>query len=41
VVFCIETEFRFVEKDTVLNGYFLLLPDSDSLEVILKAIHLG
>ena len=41
VVFCIETEFRFVEKETVLNGYFLLLPDPDSLKVILKAIHLG
>lgn len=41
LVVCIETEFRFVEKNTVLHGYFLLLPDPDSLEVILKAVHLG
>jgi chemotaxis protein CheC len=40
LVVCIETEFRFVEKNAVLNGYFLLLPDPDSLSVILKAIHL-
>ena len=41
MVVCIETEFRFVEKNTTLYGYFLLLPDPASLEVILKAIHLG
>jgi chemotaxis protein CheC len=40
MVVCIETEFRFVEKNTTLYGYFLLLPDPASLEVILKAIHL-
>ena len=41
MVVCIETEFRFVEKNTTLYGYFLLLPDPASLEVILNAIHLG
>jgi chemotaxis protein CheC len=41
MVVCIETEFRFVEKNTTLYGYFLLLPDPASLEVILKAIHMG
>jgi chemotaxis protein CheC len=40
MVVCIETEFRFVEKNTTLYGYFMLLPDPASLEVILKAIHL-
>ncbi|MDO9026882.1 MAG: chemotaxis protein CheC, partial [bacterium] len=41
MVVCIETEFRFVEKNTTLYGYFLLLPDPASLEVILNAIHMG
>lgn len=40
MVICIQTEFRFVEKDTVLRGYFMLLPDPDSVNVILKAIHM-
>jgi len=41
MVVCIKTEFRFVEKNTTLYGYFLLLPDPASLEVILNAIHMG
>jgi hypothetical protein len=40
MVICIQTEFRFVEKHTVLRGYFMLLPDPDSVDVILKAIHM-
>ncbi|MEW6686289.1 MAG: chemotaxis protein CheC [Candidatus Edwardsbacteria bacterium] len=40
-VVCIETEFRFIEVGTILKGYFLLMPDPDSLGIVLKAIHLG
>jgi chemotaxis protein CheC len=40
LVVCIQTEFRFVEKNAFLNGYFMLLPDPDSLGIMLKAINL-
>ena len=40
MVICIQTEFRFVEKNAFLNGYFMLLPDPDSLGIMLKAINL-
>ncbi|HTY08380.1 MAG TPA: chemotaxis protein CheC [Candidatus Edwardsbacteria bacterium] len=40
MVICIQTEFRFVENSTTLHGYFMLLPDPDSVDVILKAIHM-
>lgn len=36
VAFCIETEF--VESARKINGHFLLLPDVNSLELILKAL---
>ncbi len=38
-VICIETEFRFTEDERLLNGYFFLIPDVDSLDIILKSIN--
>lgn len=40
-VICIDTSFRMDEEQEVLHGHFLLLPDTVSLEVILRAIRLG
>ncbi|RMH70184.1 MAG: chemotaxis protein CheC [Gemmatimonadetes bacterium] len=37
-VICIETSFHFVEDDKQLKGFFFLIPDMDSLEIILKSI---
>ncbi|MFI5245763.1 MAG: chemotaxis protein CheC [Gemmatimonadales bacterium] len=37
-VFCVDTEFRLTDLDETLRGFFLLLPDSDSLTAILRAI---
>jgi chemotaxis protein CheC len=40
VVFCIQTEFA-MEGDRKVEGQFLLLPDVESLEVILRNIRLA
>lgn len=39
-VFCIQTEFLMEESESV-QGHFLLLPDVESLEVILRSIRLA
>jgi len=39
-VFCIQTEFSMQENDSV-QGHFLLLPDVESLEIILRAVRLA
>jgi chemotaxis protein CheC len=39
-LFCVETLFHFDDNKSSLHGYFLLLPDSGSLEEILKAFNL-
>ena len=39
-VFCVETDFHFVEAGRQLNGHFLLLPDLASLKAIFDAIRL-
>ncbi|HEX6939408.1 MAG TPA: chemotaxis protein CheC [Longimicrobiales bacterium] len=38
---CIDTLFRMDEDREVLKGHFLLIPDPDSLQVILRAIRLA
>lgn len=40
-LFCIDTLFRLSETEQALSGHFLLLPDSASLPVILRAIRLA
>lgn len=40
-VLLIDTVFRMEGEEEILRGHFLLLPDSSSLEVILRAIRLG
>jgi chemotaxis protein CheC len=40
-VFCVDTEFRLTELKESLRGFFLLLPDRDSLTAILRAIRVG
>jgi len=37
-VFCIETEFRFLDEKKLIRGLFLLLPDIESLSIILRAL---
>ncbi len=37
-VFCVESEFLMSDLDEKLRGFFLLLPDSASLQAILKAV---
>jgi chemotaxis protein CheC len=39
-IFCIETEFDFSDTNKPLRTYFLLLPDTTSLELILKKLNL-
>jgi chemotaxis protein CheC len=39
-VFCIQTEF-LMEGEEVVQGQFLLLPDIESLEIILQSIRLA
>jgi chemotaxis protein CheC len=39
-VFCVETEFYMREEEERLRGFFLLLPDLQSLQAILRAIRL-
>jgi chemotaxis protein CheC len=36
----IENEFRFQGSETSLKGYFLLLPDDDSLQAMFKAMNI-
>ncbi|OPX18217.1 hypothetical protein BXT86_02340 [candidate division WOR-3 bacterium 4484_100] len=38
-IFCVETEFDFTDAERPLRAYFLLLPDSASLEIILKKLN--
>jgi chemotaxis protein CheC len=40
VVFCIQTEFEMAAEESVI-GQFLLLPDVESLQIILQAIRLA
>lgn len=40
-VFCIDTRFRINEQDPPVSGHFLLVPDSGSLSLILRAIRLA
>jgi chemotaxis protein CheC len=40
LLFCVETLFYFDGGATKLHGYLLLLPDTGSLEVILKGLNL-
>jgi chemotaxis protein CheC len=37
-VLCVENEFLMKESDEKLRGFFLLLPDSSSLNAILRAM---
>ncbi len=39
-VFCVETDFHFVEAGRALNGHFLLLPDLASLKAIFDAVRI-
>ncbi len=41
VVFCVESEFQMRDDGESLRGYFLLLPDTGSLQRILQAINLA
>jgi chemotaxis protein CheC len=41
VLFAVETEFLFDEREDHLRGFFLLLPDLGSLRVILRAIRVS
>lgn len=40
-VFCVETEFMIDRAGDNLPGYFLLLPDAESLAAMLRAMRLG
>lgn len=40
-VLCVESEFLLCESELTLRGYFLLLPDPVSLQVMLRAIRLA
>lgn len=40
-IFCVETEFDFGEIDRPLSTFFLLLPDTASLELILRKLNLA
>ncbi len=40
IIFCVESKFSFVEKDKVLRAYLLLLPEAESLRVMLKILGL-
>jgi chemotaxis protein CheC len=39
-VFCVETEFNFLDSPVQIRGHFLLLPDLASLRAIFDAIRL-
>jgi chemotaxis protein CheC len=38
LVFCVESEFQLKDVEERLRGFFLLMPDQDSLHAILRAI---
>jgi len=40
-IFCVETEFDFGDPEKPLSTFFLLLPDTASLELILKKLDLA
>jgi chemotaxis protein CheC len=40
-VLCVESEFQLRELDQTLRGFFLLLPDPASLQVMLRALRLA
>ena len=40
IVVSIKNEFTFIDRSLKLLGYFLLLPDADSLHSMFKAMHL-
>lgn len=40
-VFCVENEFQMVDFGEKLRGFFLLLPDYESLQAILRAVRLA
>lgn len=40
-VFCVESEFQLKDVDERLRGFFLLMPDVDSLSAILRAIRVS
>ncbi len=40
LVFCVETEFVMHDAGERLRGFFLLLPELESLRAILRAVHL-
>jgi chemotaxis protein CheC len=40
-VVCVESEFHLQEEGEKLRGFFLLLPDEESLRAILKAVRLA
>ena len=40
-VFCVESEFMMVKLSEKLRGFFLLLPDPTSLQVLLRAVRVA
>lgn len=40
-VCCVETEFRFQEIGEAFRGFFLLVPDGESLGAIFRAVHIA
>jgi chemotaxis protein CheC len=40
-ILCVESEFMLMELNTTLRGFFLLLPDPVSLQVMLRALRLA
>jgi chemotaxis protein CheC len=40
-VFCVESEFHLSDKDERIRGFFLLLPDAQSLQAILRSVRLA
>lgn len=40
-IICVESEFRLTERALSLRGFFLLLPDPASLQVMLRALRLA
>jgi chemotaxis protein CheC len=40
-VLCVESEFQLLEMQQTLRGFFLLLPDPASLQVMLRALRLA
>jgi chemotaxis protein CheC len=40
-ILCVESEFMLTDRDQLLRGFFLLLPDSASLQVMLRALRLA